>query len=658
MKRWLCLFSLIPALFPALAAAAPGDDKVLAAREAFRLGERIKLGAQYDQMAGARPALQHDLAPWVEYWFLRQRLDDNNSEGVADFLQRQNGSYLAEKLRGDWLKWLGKRQKWEDFEREATALVQPDTELSCYVLQGRIARPGSTTEETQSAIEAASPLWLNVLELPDACTPLMDRLVVDGRISLNDVWLRMRRQLEQKKFAAARRSAEYLPEAQRPDARLLESITDKPLRYLDNSAGSASSSRLAREMTLYAMQRLARNDPVAAAAQWQQLHNRFSATERSHVWGQIAMQAAQRHLPEALGWYAQATDTRLSEEQLAWQARAALRAHDWPMVRRTIGQMPAQMAAQPDWVYWLARALTAHNRADEAQALYQKISGQPNFYSNLADEELNRAILIPPRALPPTKEEVAEARDNPGLRRALALYRLDMRMEGLREWNWALRGMNDRQLLAAADLARRNEIFDRAIYTADRTQGQHDYTLRYLAPFRDNVMPQAREMLLDSGWVYGLMRQESRFIMNAKSGVGAKGLMQLMPKTAQWVAKKIGLRNYHPNQIEELGTNITLGTNYLRMVLSDLDQHPVLASAAYNAGPGRARRWRAEAPLEGAIYAETIPFAETRDYVKKVMSNAVYYSALFEDKPQSLKLRLGTVGPRQENGAGRIDDLP
>jgi soluble lytic murein transglycosylase len=189
---------------------------------------------------------------------------------------------------------------------------------------------------------------------------------------------------------------------------------------------------------------------------------------------------------------------------------------------------------------------------------------------------------------------------------------------------------------------------------------QHDYALRYLAPFRDSVEPLAREIAVDSGWVYGLMRQESRFMMNAHSGVGAKGLMQLMPKTAQWVANKIGLKNYHPARVAELGTNVTLGTHYLKMVLTSLDNHPVLASAAYNAGPGRARRWRAEVPLEGAIYAETIPFNETRDYVKKVMSNAVYYSTLFEDKPQSLKTRLGMVGARGVGGVRTAvaEDLP
>jgi len=232
-----------------------------------------------------------------------------------------------------------------------------------------------------------------------------------------------------------------------------------------------------------------------------------------------------------------------------------------------------------------------------------------------------------------------------------------MRTEAVREWNWALRDMDDRQLLAAAQLAKGNQIWDRAINTADRTKKEHDYSLRFLAPYGDTVRPAAQNQALDDAWVYGLMRQESRFISSAKSNVGASGLMQLMPATAKWVARKIGLRDYHHGRVNDTQTNVLLGTSYMRLVMENLDNHPVLASAAYNAGPNRARKWRAERPLEGAIYAETIPFSETRDYVKKVMSNAVYYSALFNGRPDSLKARLGVVGARVAD-APKDADLP
>ena len=154
------------------------------------------------------------------------------------------------------------------------------------------------------------------------------------------------------------------------------------------------------------------------------------------------------------------------------------------------------------------------------------------------------------------------------------------------------------------------------------------------------------------------MRQESRFVSVAKSTVGAQGLMQLMPATARYVAKKLGLRDYHPSRVAEIETNVILGTSYLRMVYESLDKHPVLASAAYNAGPSRARKWRdPQRQLEGAVYTETIPFSETRDYVKKVMANAVIYTTLLSGKPDSLKARLGVVKPIVES-APPDEDLP
>src|SRR5690606_39139001 len=115
---------------------------------------------------------------------------------------------------------------------------------------------------------------------------------------------------------------------------------------------------------------------------------------------------------------------------------------------------------------------------------------------------------------------------------------------------------------------------------------------------------------LDPAWVYGLIRQESRFIMTARSGVGASGLMQLMPATARWVAKRIGMVDFKPAHVNDFDVNTTLGTHYLNIVLQDLGGSQLLASAGYNAGPRRPRNWRATyaSPVEGAIFAETIPF--------------------------------------------------
>ena len=645
MKRLLCVLLLACSL-PATHAAS-GDDRVLAAKDAVQRGDRIKLAKQLEAVRG------HELEPYVEYWLLRLRLEEADSAELRDFLARQSGSYLADKLRGEWLKTLGKHRQWDTFDAEYPPLVQTDQEITCYALQNRLRLADL------GALDEARPLWFVPAELPESCIPLMEQLIADKRLGADDIWERMRRLLEAKKLGAAKLTAAYLPSNQAPSAKTLDAIADKPLRHLALLPSNFASSRQGREMALFAVQRTARNDPVQAAQQWEGIKDKFPATDRGYIYGQLGWQGALRHLPEALGWYARAGAAPLSDEQVAWKTRAALRALNWAMVHEAIEQMPKALQAQPDWIYWLGRAHEALGRQEEARALYGRIAGQPNFYGNLADDELGRPIMPPPLPQKPASEEVKAVAALPGIRRAMALFRTDMRIEGIREWNWTVRGMDDAKLLAAAEFANRNEIFDRAINTADRTLAQHDYSMRYLSPFREHVEPKARALQLDQGWVYGLMRQESRFITNAKSVVGAKGLMQLMPKTASWVAKKIGMHDYHPGRTNDTDVNVTLGTNYLKLVLDELDSHPVLASAAYNAGPGRARKWRdAVRPIEGAIYAETIPFNETRDYVKKVMSNAVYYSALFDGQPQSLKSRLGTIAPKNGSGAPKIEDLP
>ena len=635
-------------LLPVSLWAAPGDDAFLQARDAFAKGDRAKLAKAIDQLQG------HELRIWAEYYQLRMQLDDNPA-GVSEFLSLNAGSLAAERLRGDWIKSLGKRGQWDQVAREYPLLQQPELETQCYGLQARLQR------EDARALDDARPIWFGSADLPEPCRPVTDALVAAKKLSTDDIWERVRRQLEAKKPQQALQAARYLPDPQIPDTRAVDAATDNPMRFLSRLPAKymaeARNNRGQREVLLYAITRVAANDPAAAASQYEQLESVMSDSERAYGWGQIALQAARKHMPEALGWFAKTEATTLSEEQLAWWVRMALRAGNWPTVRRVIARMPAAMAAQPDWMYWQARALAAQGKQAEAYALYQRCAGQPNFYGSLASEELGQTIAPPPRAAPLSPQELGEALANDGLRRSLALFRVDARIDAVKEWNWSLRGMNDRQLLAAADLAVRNNVWDRAINTADRTQSQHDYSMRYLAPYRDKVEPKAREQALDPGWVYGLMRQESRFVIQAKSTVGAQGLMQVMPATASWVAKKIGMTDYHPKRAMDMDTNVTLGTAYMRMVLDGLDNHQVLASAAYNAGPGRAKKWRADVPLEGAIYAECIPFTETRDYVKKVMNNAVYYNALFEEKPQSLKSRLGVIRPRG-NGDSGADVLP
>ena len=612
------------------------EEMFLAARAAVRSGDYDKV-ARYDaQLQG------YLLEPYVEFWLLRPRLEDATAGEVRAFLTRQQGSWLAEQLRKEWLKVLGKKQRWDLFRAEHPLLVSDDNEISCYALQAR------WQQRDESALTEVRAQWFAPRELPEGCVPLAEALIANGQITSRQVWERIRLLLDAGAVSAAWRAAAYLPPTEALDRGHLFAAAAGPQRYLDDKKKNLSQ-RAMRELAMFALQRLARTDPLAVAAYWEpKLRARFSTEEQAYVWGQLALQAARRNLPEALKWYgyAEAAGAQLSEEQLAWRLRAALRQGNWREVQVSAQKMSPQQRSEPAWIYWQGRAAQALGNPAEAQTLFARVAGDHHFYAQLAAEELGLGFNVPPTGYTPTAEEVAAIARAPGFQRALALYQLGQRFESAREWIWSIRGMDDRQLLAAAEFARQNEMFDRAINTADKTLALHDFSVRYLAPYREALGENARAQQLEEAWVLGLVRQESRFISAVKSSAGAAGLMQLMPATAKWVAHRMGMQDYSWARVTDAGVNAALGTYYLRHVLDDLDGSPVLAAAAYNAGPGRARKWRDTHPLEGAIYAETIPFNETRDYVKKVMNNTMYYAALLGGQVRSLKARLGIIAPR------------
>ena len=630
-----------------LAAPKPpqADEAMLKAYDAFRAGDAVRL-----QKSAALAGDRNVLAPYLEYWRLKLRLEDMPDSEVLAFLQREAGSYLADRLRADWLKLLGKRGNWQGFERELPPLVVDDLEMRCYGWSARLAHADD------GAYAEARAMWLEPRELPDGCYALVDKMVEAQKISVDDVWSRVRVLFENGSLSAARRALAYLPAADRHDEWLLNQAATAPKKVLASPPRSFER-RSTRELVMFAVLRLARTEPNAAADVLRgKLAQQFPAQDLKYLWGRVAFEGARRLIPEAHQWYRLADDAALNDEQLAWKARAALRAADWQAVREAIDRMSATARQDPAWSYWYGRALGVQGRDDGARAYFLRISGQPNFYGLLAGEELGVVAGIPEPYNMPTEIEVEAAGRNPGLARALELYRLDLRSEATREWVFTIRQMDDTQLLAAAELARRAGIFDRVINTADRTAHLHNYKFRFLAPFKDVFAEYARSQGLEEAWVLGLVRQESRFIANAKSSVGAKGLMQLMPATASWMAKRIGLRDFSQARVAEVPTNVALGTGYMKLVLDDLG-HAVLASAAYNAGPGRARRWRHTRPLEGAIYAETIPFNETRDYVKKVMANTMYYSQLIGGKLVPLKDRLGSI-PAKSSADRYNEELP
>lgn len=614
--------------------AAPGDDAVQRAQEAYAVRKPTELSR-----AARDVPPDHVLAPYVEYWqlMLSGRTDDAR---IADFLARYPGSRLAEAVRADWLKSLGARQAWPAYLGEYVRLVKPDTMLRCYAYRAEWAL-GNRSHEKE-----AIALWYTGRDMPSACSPLFQQLMEAGLLGEADIWRRIRLALEAGNPGVAKSVASALPEAQRLSPVRLDQATRDPARLL-NGASLDLGQRGDREIALYALDQLARRDSAAAERALRKLASQLNADDLRTAWARLATWAARRHEAGALSWFRQAGDVAVSDFQREWWVRAALLAGDWKTVQRAIESMGDATRQQPAWRYWLARALLENGRRAAGNALLLPLSREHHYYGQLAQEELGPVMQAPAINIKAGGDDIAAVARQAGIVRAMALHELGLRYDATLEWDWATREFSDIQLLAAAELARRAGWYDCAIKTAERTRELHDFELRFLAPYRAEAQKAARENGIDEAWVFGLMRQESRFVNVARSSVGASGLMQIMPATARWIAQRLGIRRFHVDEMRDPATNIQFGAYYLKHVQSSLDGSPVLATAAYNAGPARAQRWRSTQPMEAAVYIEAIPFAETRDYVKKVMSNAMYYAARFGQPSSLLTDRLGMIPARK-----------
>ena len=652
-----CVF--VPSLSPVHAQGRDNShfDAVIAdMAQAYKARDRKRLSSLLPQVRG------YVLEPWAAYWELSARLDEASAAEVQDYFARFAGSYQEDKLRSEWLLQLGRNRDWAAFNREYPKYrMSDDKSLRCY---GLLTDHLATGNNVNAAVMQT---WLGQKDADEGCAAAAEQLVKDHSMMAAEVWPRARLGMENDRLKVATQAVGILNDGW---VKTLNAIYLNPSKYLNDKLTALRPQT--RELVSLAIIRMALLDPADAATEVNHLRWKAQLTqeERSWIWGVIGKRAAMKLGNEAVGYFAQGQFSQMHEDHLAWAVRAALRAGNWKMVQDAIAAMPPAVAAEPVWIYWRARALLARSETEasrtEALSLLQSIAGVRGFYEQLALEELGQRISTPQAPEPLTPDEREAARNNPGLTRALYAIQIGLRPEGVREWNYSTNlhvrgGLDDRSLLAAAELACRVEVWDRCINTSERTRSVMDFEQRFPMPFKSAVLARTAKIGMDPAYVYGLIRQESRFIMDAKSGVGASGLMQVMPATAKLTAKKMGLTDFQPQQITERDTNIAIGTGYLKLLLDSFGGSMPMAAAAYNAGPGRPRAWRgsAGAPTqEAAIWAENVPFNETRDYVKKVLSNTTNYAALITGQPQSLKARLGMVGPLDSSAVDTSTELP
>ncbi|MFQ6334823.1 transglycosylase SLT domain-containing protein [Methylophilus sp. 3sh_L] len=641
MKTRLFSFVALAACLLALSTAVfAGDAEVYAqAKQAYQTRNLNQLSEATETLRQKRSPL----LPYLQYWQMILTLDQLSYYQVQAFLQENNESLLSQRVRELWLKRLGRLQFWDQFVEMRAQMPMyyslNDVGNQCYQVQAGIAM------DDPNAYEDGKKLLLAGKDLPPDCQGMLEALQQVGVLDEKLLLTLYRDALFANKASLAKVMAKRSSKTDAALFKQLDEVTQNPALALKKGS-IQDRSAYGRALYMYAIHRQAKAEIEVARASYQKYNGFLDAEEKQLVLAYIALEAARKHAPEALQSFSKVNAAVFNNEQWEWFARAALRQQDWTQLLKVINEMPAALAEEPAWRYWKARALLVKGQPAEANALLAKLSQERHFYGWLAAEDLGPVLGEPTATYQPADDEVRQFARQPPVKRMEALFDVDARYEARLEWMYLLEALDDPGRIVAAQYAMLKGWYDLAVLAADKTSRTHNFELRYPTPYRDYLQKASRSREIDEAWVYGIIRQESRFMHYAKSSVGAGGLMQVMPTTAKWIAKKLGLSSYHDGMLHDIETNVNLGTYYMRYTLDTFNGQEVMATAAYNAGPSRARRWAANTPLEGAIYAETIPFSETRNYVKKVLANAHMYAARLGLPVLTLKKRLGTIPAR------------
>jgi len=566
------------------------------------------------------PRIEHPAEAWVEYAALRRRLDTLNVREAQAFLHREQGQAVAEAFRGQWLRAAHRRKEWAAVEQAWSESIT-NTTLRCMLLDARQQR-GDTGPEW---VEAVRNLWRSSgKSLPDACDPPLARLQSLGKLDDALRWERLERAAAEGEAALMRTLVRRLAPEQRALAEDYAAFVQSPHPRAANWPKTARSRKIAS----LGLTRLARRSPAQARAQLPGLTRALQLTEAET--GPVLYQIALQH---AASWSADAAlhldavpDSAYDQLLHEWRVREALAREDWPAVRAAIAKMSPAQRAQSRWRWFAARAAEADGDAETAGLLYREAATGADFHGFLAADQLGLPYALCPLELEPDPARVQRVAQDPAIQRAMALYRIERIDWATREWSEALTRFDDAERRQAVQVALDNGWFDRAVFAMNRApEDIRYYRLRFPLDHIDIIQRQARLNQLDPAWVAAEIRAESVFNPRARSSANARGLMQVLPSTAQGVARRRNLPWKGPESLYDPETNITLGTAYLREKEA-MYPAPYIAIAAYNAGPVATRRWQEQRPhLPADMWIETIGYRETREYVARILAFSVIY---------------------------------
>ncbi|MFK2877732.1 transglycosylase SLT domain-containing protein [Rhodanobacter hydrolyticus] len=580
----------------------------------------------------------YPLYPYLPAAALEHDIQQIDLPTVQAYLAQYPDLIPAQDLRRDFLLELARRQDWNGF----LALYQPGTNdtLACDALQARLANGAALDFDRDLAVLWAKP------ELPGACTPVLQAAQEQGLLTTPRLWSRIERAADAGKGGTISVLAAWLPAPQNQEAQWLAQALRDPQSAVAAAANwpDTAHARLAASL---ALQSMARRDTDNADAAWQQLqtHLSFSASQRDAIRRTLAIFHASDYDPDALQQLLALPASAQTATTREWRVRVALAAQDWPGVLAGIAAMPTDQQQGDEWRWFRARALAATGHAEQAQAIYADLAKQTTFFGYLAADQANQPYAICPQAPIDDPQQEQALLEQPGLQRAFELFAVGLQKLARREWARALDGSDERTQVLAVELADARGWYDRAAFTLNHGEAMHYYTLRLPLDSQIGVVEQAKQSGIDPAWAYGILRSESAWMSDARSGADARGLMQLVPSSAAAVARSNGMAWTGGDSLYDPATNVALGTRYLSQLAERYNGAPWLASAAYNAGPSRLNQWlSARGSLAPDLFIATMPFKETREYVARVMDYSLMYDWRLHGNALSIATRLTPIG--------------
>ena len=599
---------------------------------------------QFRELAGNLKG--YVLHGYLQYYYLKRRIPSTSVATLRTFVEQNQDAPIGNMLRQQWLHYLAKRADWKIFLQEYQN-VDPESALDCDRLNYLLR----TAKQRTALMTDISHLWLTGDSLPDACNPVLVAWRRAGYMTPSVVWQRIHLAMRQQNLALAAELKWDLPVKDRIWVDRWMAMYRDPQREL-NDIRYPVVTPLARQIVRQGVVRLAYDNPAAAMKTWHALRHKyqFFGEDNNYVLRQVGILAAQDHLPQALGWLSMASAGPGNGSLRRWRIRAALRARKWRMALDFIAALPPGERARKEWRYWKARALEKVGDDAAALRIFSTLAKDRSYYGFLSADRLGRSFAMQRERIQTTPQEISSMLARPSIQMAKELFVLGETVDARRQWAWATRNMDSQDLQVAAVLAREWGWYDRAILTAAQSGNLNDLGLRFPLLYRNMIETNAQDNGIDPSWVYGILRQESAFMTDARSDVGALGLMQLMPRTGWLTGLRIHLFVRTDSAILNVANNLRLGTTYLKTVLDDTGGREVLATAAYNAGPNRVIQWLPQThKLDADAWVDTIPYRETRNYVKDVMAFSTVYAYLLGDKEFSLNRAMPKVLPAGSN---------